>query len=94
LSRTCSKPGINENLVGKDKRKISLRGQRETWKDNIKVDLKKNRVWTGFKQLRVGSSGASCEHSNEPLTSIKGVNFSPAETLPSVQKINLHHIIS
>jgi hypothetical protein len=41
LGRTCSKPGINENLVGKDKRKISLRGQRETWKDNIKVDLKK-----------------------------------------------------
>jgi hypothetical protein len=33
------------------------------------MDLRKIRVWTGFKWLRIGSNGAS-EHSNVLLGSI------------------------
>jgi hypothetical protein len=29
-------------------------------------------VWTGCIWLRIGPSGGSCEHGNDPLGSIKG----------------------
>jgi hypothetical protein len=41
-------------LVGKSEVKIHRRG----WDDDIKCILKYNvRVWTGFRWLRIGSSG-------------------------------------
>jgi hypothetical protein len=52
------------------------------WKDNIKVDLKRNKtvnVWIGFKWLRIGASGGLMyEHRYEP----SGISFymSPFET--------------
>jgi hypothetical protein len=32
-------------------------------------------MWTGFIWLRIGTSGRSCEHDNEPSGSIKGGEF-------------------
>jgi hypothetical protein len=38
------------------------------WVDNIKRDRREKYgvVWTGLFLLRIGSSGGSCEHGNEP----------------------------
>jgi hypothetical protein len=46
--------------------------------DNIKMDHKYSvGVWTGFIWFRLVSSrgGGSCEHDNEPSSSIIGVQF-------------------
>jgi hypothetical protein len=46
-------------LVEKPEGKIPLGRPRLTWKDNIKMDLLKNRMvaWTGLIWLRIGTSG-------------------------------------
>jgi hypothetical protein len=33
------------------------------------------KLWTGFIRLRIGTSGGSCEHGNEPLGFINGGEF-------------------
>jgi hypothetical protein len=46
-------------LVGKPEGKIPLGIHRNRWKDNIKMNLKKQDwvAWTGFVWLRKGTSG-------------------------------------
>jgi hypothetical protein len=47
-------------LVGKPKGKRPFGRPRCRWEDNIRMDLKRNRVgnvWTGFIWIRIGTSG-------------------------------------
>jgi hypothetical protein len=46
----------------------------------LKCILKKYvlKLRTGFECLRIGTSGGTCEHSNEPPGSIKGLNEGPS----------------
>jgi hypothetical protein len=57
-------------LVGKSEGKRPLGRWRYRWVDNVKMDLRQDGVvWTGSIWFMIGTS--SCEHSNEPLGSIK-----------------------
>jgi hypothetical protein len=46
-------------------------------KDDFKMDIKEQgmSVRTGFIWLMIGTSGDSCEHTNEPSNSIKDGEF-------------------
>jgi hypothetical protein len=75
MDRTCS---THETMnacsisVGKPEGKRQLGRPRRRWVDNIKMDLRKDRVvWTGLIWLRIGTSAGSCEHGNETSGSIK-----------------------
>jgi hypothetical protein len=62
-------------LVGKPEGKRPLGRTRRRWEDNIRMDLKENRV--GGRGLDSFGSGygpvtGSCEHGNEPSSCIKG----------------------
>jgi hypothetical protein len=63
----------NKTLVRKPEEERSLGRPRWSWEDNIKWILKKQivRIWTEFIWLKKRSSKVSCEHSNQPLGSIK-----------------------
>jgi hypothetical protein len=59
-------------LVGKLEGKRPLERPRHRWMVNIKMNLREVAVaWTRLIWLRIGSSGGSCEHGNEPSGSIK-----------------------
>jgi hypothetical protein len=57
--------------------KRPLRRPRNTWKDNIKMDLRKRvlEVWIEFIRQRVGIDVDFCENRNEPSSFIKGGQF-------------------
>jgi hypothetical protein len=58
--------------VGKPEGKGPLGRPRHRWVDNIKIDLREDgMVWIGLIWLKIGTSGGSCEHGNEPSGSIK-----------------------
>jgi hypothetical protein len=62
MGRACSTNGEKRNaygkLVGKPEGKSLLRRPRRRWVDNIKIDLRWDRmVWTGLIWLRIGTSG-------------------------------------
>jgi hypothetical protein len=76
MRRACSTHGKKRNayniLVGKSEGNTALGRPRRKWEDNIKRDLREilwgSMDWT---ELRIGTSGGSCEHGNEPSVSIK-----------------------
>jgi len=74
----CSTHGAMRNmykmLVQNTEEKRLLRRPSSRWKNNVRLDLKKQcgKMWTGCAWLRIGNSGGPCEHSNELLGSIKG----------------------
>jgi hypothetical protein len=60
--------------VGKEEGKRPLGRPRRLWVDNIQMDLSEREdgmVWIGLIWLRIGISGGSCEHGNDPLGFIK-----------------------
>jgi hypothetical protein len=64
-------------LVGKPKGKMPFRRHRHRFQDNIKMDIRKVG-WEGVDWNHVSEWGlvvSSCEHGNEPLSSIKGWEF-------------------
>jgi hypothetical protein len=64
-------------LDGKPKRKNHLEDLGVDVKIILKCILKEQDVWvwTGFSWFKIRSVTGSCEHFNEPLTSIKGRVF-------------------
>jgi hypothetical protein len=74
MGRACGTNGGKRNayriLVGKPEGKRPLGRPRRRWVDNIKMDLKRDRMgWIGLIWLRIGTS--TSEHGNEPPGSIK-----------------------
>jgi hypothetical protein len=60
--------------VGKPEGKRPLGRPRRRWVNNIKMDLKRDRMgWYGLDLFGLGwgSVEGSCEHGNEPSVSIK-----------------------
>ena len=49
----------------------------------LKFVVKKQdgREWTGFLWLKMGTSGGSCEHGNEPCVFVRHGNFLVVEEL-------------
>jgi hypothetical protein len=76
VARMGEKGNVYRSLVGKPESKRPLGRPRHRWIENIKMDLSEIGLggvdWIGLAQdmyrLQMGSS---CEHSNEPLGSIK-----------------------
>jgi hypothetical protein len=65
-------------LVGRPEGRRPLGRLRRRWEDNIKMDLKGNRVWgCGLDSLGsgLGQVTGSCEHGNQPSGSIKCGEF-------------------
>jgi hypothetical protein len=63
----------SENLKGRDHLRHRCR-----WDGNIKMDFKEKetvRMYTGFIWLWTDQVVVSCEHSNEPTHSMKGLEF-------------------
>jgi hypothetical protein len=61
MGRTCSTNGAKRNacriLVGKPEGKRPLGRRRRGWVDNIKMDLRYDRVvWTGLIWIRIGTN--------------------------------------
>jgi hypothetical protein len=78
MDRACSTNGEKRNpyriLVEKPDGKRPLGRPRHRSVDNIKIDLKRDRMgWGGMDQYcsRQGPVEGSCEHGNEPSGSIK-----------------------
>jgi hypothetical protein len=78
MDRACSTNGAKGNayriLVGKPEGKGTLVRQRRRLVDNIKMDLKRDRMgWYGLdlSGLESGQLEGSCEHGNELSGSIK-----------------------
>jgi hypothetical protein len=44
-------------LVGKPERKRALGRPRRRWEDEIRMDREISWVWSGFRWLRIGTSG-------------------------------------
>jgi len=42
------------------------------WEDNIKINVRRLRVWSEFMCLRRGKVAGCCDHGNEPSGSIQG----------------------
>jgi hypothetical protein len=77
MSRACSTKGKNGNaygiFVGNPEGKRPLGRPRRRWVE-INMDFREREdgmVWTGSIWLKLGTSGGSYEHGNEPLDSIK-----------------------
>jgi hypothetical protein len=73
MRRACSTNGETRNayriLVGKPEGKKLLGRPRCKWVDNIKIDLKRDRLgWCGVDRSSsgLGPVEGSCEHGNEP----------------------------
>jgi hypothetical protein len=49
--------GAYRVLVGKPEGRRPLRRPRRRWEDNIRTDLRKVDVWTGWSWLRIGTGG-------------------------------------
>jgi hypothetical protein len=63
-----------KRLVGKPERKRRLGRTRCRWEDNIRMTLREihGTLWNGIHPAwGYGPVAGSCEHSNEPLGSIK-----------------------
>jgi len=58
MGGVCSRHRGDRTLVGKPEEKLPLGRHRRTWRDNIRMDLRKQdvRVCTGFIWLSVGTS--------------------------------------
>jgi hypothetical protein len=64
-------------LVGKPEGKKPRGSPRRRWVDNIKIDLKRDRVgWCGLDRTGSGPVEGSCEHGDEPSGSLKLLGFS------------------
>jgi len=62
-------------LVGKPEGKRPLGKPRPRWEDNIRMDLQKIGCGMDSSGSGQGPVVGSCEHSNEPLGSIKGREY-------------------
>jgi hypothetical protein len=77
MGGACSAHGRDKEclkiLVGKPEEKRLLRRSRHRWEDNIKVVLRETVEECGLESSGSGQGpvAGSCEHSNEPLGSIK-----------------------
>jgi hypothetical protein len=84
MRRACStKIGEKRNacriLVEKPEGKSLLERPRRRWVDNIKIDLKRERMgWYGLDRsgLRYGPVEGSCEHGDETSGSLKLLGIS------------------
>jgi hypothetical protein len=75
MDRTCSSTNRDKwnayrVLVGKPEGKRPLGKSRRRWVDNIKIDLREIEC-SDMAWIDVAQDRGSCEHSSEPLRSIK-----------------------